>query len=209
MWSLLLFYNMKKILAIAFISTITIIGHSQTSWLVKKQIAFDKTDSTKAIQVEYTSKNITLRDCNGFPSNEYMTSLFTEYDYNKNIINNYDIYLGKDTCYISEDNSKILKRKLDLINEYKIIANYKCQKGIFHKNVADKTRDLIIWFTTDSALKDFFDDKRVNIEGVVLESENFVGIHTTTELSIIKTEPEILKIMRSLKPCDLRVPQGM
>jgi len=199
---------MRKILAIAFIS-ITIIGHSQTSWLVKKQIAFDKTDSTKATQVEYTSKNITLRDCNGFPSNDYMTALFTEYDYNKKIINDYTVFIGNDTCYVSLDNSKIIKRKLELINEYKVIANYKCQKGIFPKNDADKTRELIIWFTTDSTLKDFFYDKRVNIEGVVLESENFVGIHTTTELSIIKTEPEILKIMRSIKPCDLRVPQGM
>ncbi len=119
----------------------------------------------------------------------------------------YDDYIS-DTCFFGFDFSN-KGQTFEVLNEFKTIAGFKCQKAIHYSPKSSHVSYLIVWFTNDITLKDFINKRMFNVNGVVLESENDLCIHTTTEVTIISNEPEILKIMRSIKPCNLDLPYGM
>jgi len=116
--------------------------------------------------------------------------------------------IGGDSCYSGFRNSKLKRVNVKIFNEYKVIAGYKCQKGLYPSRKSPKD-NIIIWFTTAPAFKDFFYNRNINIEGVVLEIESENDIRTITEITILSEEPDIVKVIALIKPCDIKVPNEM
>lgn len=195
---------MKKPLLILLIC-LPFISFSQSKWLKKTQECTYKIDGyVDNKEVTYITKDTLIIDCNKFIITDGMYFLFMMFDNKNDSLYSYSYSdFNSDSCFITTDLSKNRIINVDLINEYKIIAGYKCQKAIAKDTLK---LDNIIWFTTDPALKDFFVNKDFNIKGVILENNNKNVFITTTKVSILTETPVVINVIKSIKRCDLTIP---
>ena len=190
---------MKKILLILLLFS-PFISYNQIKWLKKTQVTTNKIENKKSIQIKYVTKDVEIVDFNSCVLTDNMKVLFWKIDYLKDSLYSYMEYSG-DTCYFGINESKIIKNKVKFINEFKIIAGYKCQKGL-SPNKRYPSKDITIWVTTDTTFKDYIDDRYYDIRGVILENEDEICIRTITEIKFVTKKTVIEYLLASIKPCN-------
>ncbi|MCX6231875.1 MAG: hypothetical protein NTZ33_10065 [Bacteroidetes bacterium] len=194
-----------KTLIIFLLISFPIFCFSQTNWIKQVQLKTNKISHVTTKEISYSSKDLLIIDLDEDYISDDMNALFFKYDYIKDSMYFYSSS-NTNSCYVAVGLSNKSKLKVKKVNEFKNIAGYKCQKGIC---LSKNSKEIIIWYTADIRLSEFFTNKKYDIEGVILEREDEKLINTTTEVNVLIKDPEILKVISLITPCNTDFPTNL